>query len=84
MTTLPVEVDEATADALRRAPPETRERIAQSVADHLRHQVQDWVERERRLESFRQVADEAGRQAKANGRTDELNEALLRGDLDDE
>lgn len=35
-----------------------------------------------RLEAFRRAADTTGAEAQKNGWNDELNEALLRGDLD--
>ena len=81
MTTLPLPVDEPTATAFESAPPQERERIEQLLLALLQLSV---APKETRLEAFREAADAAGREAQANGWTDDLDAALLRGDFDHE
>ena len=82
MTTLPIPVDDETAAAFQEAPEDTREQITQAVADYMKATVRTEQERADRSASFRRVADEVGAIAQANGRNDELDAALLRGDFD--
>ncbi|WP_420456624.1 hypothetical protein [Rubrivirga sp.] len=81
MTTLPIEieVDDATAAAFRRAPADTRDRITQFVTDYVREAVRPDDTPAARI---RRIADALGREARANGWTDEDDAALLRGDFD--
>ena len=81
MTTLPIEieVDDETADAFREATPETREQIALALAATLRSRLRSHAEP---AEALLRTLDETSRQAQANGWTEDMNEALLRGDFD--
>ncbi|WP_420456622.1 hypothetical protein [Rubrivirga sp.] len=82
MTTLPIPVDDATAAAFREASASARADIEQSVAEHIRQELADRRARARKADSFAAIADRLSREAEANGWTEEMNEALLRGDLD--
>lgn len=81
MTTIPIQVDDATAQAFESAPQTIREQIALFVQGYVSRAL---LSKEERVELFVQVADELGRQAQANGWNDELDAALLRGDFDDD
>ena len=80
MTTIPIQIDDATAQAIASASEATREQIALLVKGYVSATV---LSREARARRFREVADALGAEAAQNGWNDELNEALLRGDLDD-
>lgn len=77
MPTLSLPVDDATADAFRAAPDATRERLTRLVGDYLRLALSDDG-----LDAYRRAADALGADARAAGWTDDLDAALLRGDLD--
>ena len=79
MTTLPIPVDDETAAAYESATPEERERAASVASALLKASLSP---RAGRLDAFRAVADATGAEAQANGWTDELDAALLRGDFD--
>ena len=79
MTTLPIPVDERTANAFNSAAPSTQHRITDFVSDYLRAALLSDAEQAR---AYGQAADALSASAEANGWTDSLNEALLRGDLD--
>ena len=81
MTTLPIPVDDETAAAFREAPESTREEITQFVARYVRDAVRTDAS-EPPSSRLGQIADALGREARANGWTDELDAALLRGDFD--
>ena len=81
MTTLPIQIDETTARAFEAAEPTRREQIALYVRSYI---AQALLSKEERVSLFVQAADALGAEAEANGWNDELNEALLRGDFDDE
>jgi len=81
MTTIPIPVDEATAQAFEAAAPTTREQIARFVQGYVARAL---LSKEERIELFVQVADQVGATAQANGWNDELDAALLRGDFDDD
>ena len=71
-----------TAAAFRAASENTRDRVSQAVANYLKEVVRTERERAERVASFERVADRLGAMAQANGWTDELDAALLRGDFD--
>ena len=80
MATLAIPVDDATAEAYRRASQAERDHLAELAAWMINASL---TSGESRSESFRRVADAAGREAQDNGWNDALDAALLRGDLDD-
>ena len=84
MTTLPIPVDDDTATAFHQASEDTRERIARFVASYVQGALQSDAGRTREPRSarFQEIADALGREARANGWTDEMDAALLRGDFD--
>ena len=79
MTTLPIEIDDATASAFRAAAPSTQERITGFVADYLRVALLPETDRAR---AYHEAADALGASAGSNGWNDDLTDALLRGDFD--
>ena len=79
MTTLPLPVDDTIAAAYAAASPEERERIEYLASVFLRVSLLD---RRSRSERFQDLADRLGAEARANGWTDEMDAALLRGDFD--
>ena len=81
MTSLPLPVDDATATAYRAASPAERDRLAGIAADLLRFALRP---RDTRGEAYRRAADALGAEAQTRGWTDDLDAALLRGDLDGE
>lgn len=81
MTTIPIQVDDATARAFESAPQATREQIALLVRGYVSETILSKQERSKR---FCAVADALGAEAASNGWSDDLNDALLRGEFDDE
>lgn len=81
MTTLSIPVDDATAKAYRSASEPERDTLARFAASMIRASL---ASRENRLQAFRDVADATGAEAQQNGWNDELDQALLRGDFDDD
>ena len=85
MTTLPIPVDDETASAFEAAAPRDRERFVQIAATMLKAAVRSSKRtRAEKAEALRRSADALSASAQANGWTEEMNEALLRGDYDDE
>lgn len=83
MTTLTIELDDATATALQDVPADEREQIAQFLTDYVKTAVQSRERTKReRADALVQTMKEVSAQARANGWTDEMDEALLRGDFD--
>ena len=83
MTTLPIPVDEDTAAAFRDTPVDEREEITRFLTDYVRVKMRSRKQtKEERLDAFRRAADALSASAQANGWTEEMNEALLRGDFD--
>ena len=80
MTTIDINVDEETAAAFEAAPPQKREQLLLMAAAIIRASL---AEREDKAEGVRRAAEALSREAQANGWTEEMNEALLRGDFDD-
>ena len=78
MATLPIPVDEATAEAFQNAPPDKQEEITSALAEY----AKDALLREERAAAVARAANTLAASAKANGWTEEMNEALLRGDFD--
>ena len=81
MTTLPIPVREETADAFRNAPPATQEWFSHFLDAYFGTTERT---REEKAEAVERAAKSLSASAKANGWTDEMDEALLRGDLDDD
>lgn len=81
MTTIPIEVDDATARAFRDAPAADRERLARMVQSYLADRA---LSGEERVERFVRAADALGASAQAAGWNAALDDALLRGELDDD
>lgn len=85
MTTLPIPVDDETAAAFEAARPQDRERFVQVAAAVLKATVRSGeTSRAEKADAVRRAADALSASARANGWTEEMNEALLRGDYDDE
>ena len=85
MTTLPIPVDEATAAAFQKVPADEQEEITRFLADYVRVKMRSRGQtKKERLDAFRRAADALSASAQANGWTEEMNEALLRGDFDDD
>ena len=74
MTTIPIPVDEATAQAFEAAAPTTREQIALFVQGYVARAL---LSKEERVQLFVEVADQLGATAKANGWNDELKKVAL-------
>lgn len=81
MTVLSLPVDDATATAYRAAPPAEQDRLAGIAAALLRFALRPHPERG---EALGRAADALGAEAQSRGWTDDLDAALLRGDLDGE
>ena len=81
MATLSIQIDEPTAAAYDSASPEERERIERRLTTLLRASL---TSKQDRIDAFVDAADVAGREAQANGWTDDLDAALLKGEFDDE
>ena len=85
MTTLPLPVDDETVAAYEAATEERREKAAQVASALFKAalRIPEQTKREK-VDALIQTMEELSAQARANGWTDEMNEALLRGDFDDE
>ena len=79
MTTLTIPIDEPTAAAYAAASDDEREQLAQRAAVLVRLALLD---HRSPSERFQQIADVLGWEARSNGWTDDMDEALLRGDFD--
>lgn len=75
--TLPSEL----AERYRKASPEDQDRIKQRAEQFLQRIL---MTREEAAHEFKRLTDKMGAYAASQGWTDEMNEALLRGDYDDE
>ena len=79
MTTLPIQIDDATAEAFQGADEAQKHQIAMFVNHYVNAALRT---RGERSAQFRAAADALGASAQANGWNDELDAALLRGDFD--
>ena len=78
---LELEVDEKTATAYRNAPPEKQEQAKERARESMQRVL---LTKEEAAQVFKHLTDDMGAYAASQGWTDEMNEALLRGDYDDE
>ena len=78
---LELEVDEKTATAYRNAPPEKQERAKERARESMQRVL---MTKEEAAQEFKRLTKEMGAYAASQGWTDEMNEALLRGDYDNE
>ena len=76
-----IEVDEPTASAYRKASPDVKQAAQKKAAEIIRMAL---MSREERADEFDRFTAQTGAHARAKGWTDEMNEALLRGDYDHE
>lgn len=81
MTTIPIPVDDTAAEAFQAAPAAEQARLSSLVSALFRATLSSSEDREAQ---FRRAADASGREAQARGWNDELDQALLRGDFDDD
>lgn len=79
--TLEIELDDQTASAYRNASPALQSKLQERIRRSIRRAL---LSREAIVDEFDRITTEAGAHASAQGWTDELNEALLRGDFDHE
>ena len=85
MNTLPLPVDDETVAAYEAAPVEKREKAAQVAAALFKAALRTPEQTKReRVDALLRTTNELSAKAKANGWTDEMNEALLRGNFDDD
>ncbi len=75
-----IEVDERTASAYEQARPEVQQEAQACAADILRLSL---LSKEELADEFDRLTARTGATARAKGWTDEMNEALLRGEYDE-
>ncbi len=80
-TTIPLRIDARTAAAYQSANPEVRRSAETKAADTLRLAL---LSRKELATELRRFTAETGAAAEARGWTEEMDEALLRGDFDEE
>lgn len=88
MAFIEIPVDNDVAEAFYALPADKREEILSFpsllLTDLIRRSLDKPRTREESIERLKKLSDEIGKEAAANGWTDEMNEALLRGDFDHE
>ncbi len=77
---LELEVDEKTAMAFRNAPPERQERAKERARESMQRVL---MTPEEIGDEFDRITAKSSAYAKEKGWTDEMNEALLRGEYDE-
>lgn len=78
--TIPIAVSSQTATAFKKASPERRRAAQQKAAEILRLTL---MSRDELADEYDRLTARTSAHAQAKGWTDEMNEALLRGDYDD-